>query len=158
MKIQLDLSDADYKLLLDTIKFHEDNLKHKLNWINNEIEYINNDNYDKEKEKRQIKYCEDLLENIKDCNNLFKKIKASNNINSFEITKNEYNELLYYLVEQIYHANARIEDFSGDRFGWGKDNCSMLITQEKSYINILMNVFDKYRGKHTYESILNKIS
>ena len=158
MKIQLDLSNENYKLLLDTIKFHEDNLRHRINWINDEIEYIKNDNYDKEKEKRQIKYCQELLGEISDCNNLFKKIKASNNIHSFEITKNEYNELLYYLVEQIYHANARIEDFSGDRFGWGKDNCSMLITQEKSYINVLMNVFDKYRGKHTYESILNEIS
>ena len=158
MKIQLDLSDIDYKLLLDTIKFHEDNLRHKINWINDEIEYIKNDNYDKEKEKRQIKYCQELLGKISDCNNLFKKIKASNNIHSFEITKNEYNELLYYLVEQIYHANARIEDFSGDIFGWGKDNCSMLITHEKSYINVLINVFDKYRGKHTYESILNEIS
>lgn len=158
MKIQLDLSSEDYKLLLDTIKFHEDNLKHKLNWINDEIKYIKNDNYDKEKEKRQIKYCEDLLKEIKDCNNLFKKIKASNNINSFEITKNEYNELLYYLVEQIYHAKSRTEDFEEDRFGWGEDNCKILINQESLYINVLTNIFNKYRGKHTYESILNKIS
>ncbi len=158
MKIQLDLSNNDYELLLNTIKFHEDNLRHKINWINDEIEYIKNDNYDKEKEKRQIKYCQDLLENITDCNNLFKKIKASKNINSFEITKNEYNELLYYLVEQIYHAKSRIQDFSEDRFGWGTDNCNKLINQENTYINVLMEVFNKYRGKHTYESISNKIS
>ena len=158
MKIQLDLPSKDYKLLLDTIKFHEDNLRSKINWVNNEIEYIKNDNYNKEEEKRQIKYCEDLLNEIKDCNNLFKKIKSSNNINSFEITKNEYNELLYYLVEQIYHAKSRIEDFTKDRFGWGEDNCSTLINQESLYINVLMNIFNKYHGKHTYESILNKIS
>ena len=64
MKIQLDLSDTGYKLLLDTIKFHEDNLHHKLKWINDEIEYIKNDNYDKVEEKRQINYCQELLENI----------------------------------------------------------------------------------------------
>lgn len=158
MKIQLDLSSENYKLLLDTIKFHEDNLRHKINWINNEIEYIKNDNYDKEKEKRQIKYCQELLVEISDCNNLFKKIKASNNVHSFEITKNEYNELLKFIVEQTYHAKARIKDFTEDRFGWGEDNCKTLINQESLYINMLMDIFNRYRGKHTYESILHKIS
>ena len=158
MKIQLDLSSENYKLLLDTIKFHEDNLRHKINWINDEIEYIKNDNYDKEKEKRQIKYCQELLGEISDCNNLFKKIKASNNIHSFEITKNEYNELLKFIVEQIYHAKSRTEDFIEDRFGWSEDNCKTLINQESLYINMLMGIFNRYRGKHTYESILHKIS
>ena len=158
MKIYLNLSNEDYKLLLDTIKFHEDNLRHKINWINNEIEYIKGDGYNKKEEKRQIKYCQELLDNIKDCNNLFKKIKDSNNIGSFEITKNEYEELLRFIVEQTYHAKSRKQDFYEDRFGWGVDNCNILINQEDLYINVLMNIFNRYRGKHTYESILNEIS
>ena len=151
MKIYLNLSNEDYKLLLDTIKFHEDNLHHKINWINDEIEYIKEDRYNKKEEKRQIKYCEIVLEEIKNCNNLFKKIKDSKNIDSFEITKNEYEELLRFIVEQTYHAKSRKQDFSEDRFGWGGDNCNILINQEDLYINVLMNIFNRYRGKHTYE-------
>lgn len=159
MKIQLDLSKNDYKLFLDTIKFHEDNLRHRINWVNDEIEYIKKERYNKEEEKRQIKYCEIVLEEIKNCNNLFKKIKKlKNGKESFEITKDEYNELLKFIVEQIYHAKSRKQDFSEDRFGWGGDNCNILINQEDLYINVLMNIFNRYRGKHTYESILNEIS
>lgn len=159
MKIQLDLSKNDYKLFLDTIKFHKDNLRHRINWVNDEIEYIKEERYNKEEEKRQIKYCEIVLEEIKNCNNLFKKIEnLKNGKESFEITKNEYNELLKFIVEQTYHAKSRKQDFSEDRFGWGGDNCNILINQEDLYINVLMNIFNRYRGKHTYESILHKIS
>ena len=102
MKIDLSiLTSEEFEYLASTTLFHDDVLRRKLKWLSNEEKLIEENYYDKETEKRQLNYCEQLLEEITNCNNLFKKIRISKGINPFEITKEEYNELLKLLVEQI---------------------------------------------------------
>ena len=158
MKIDLIiLSTEEFEYLSKTINFHDDVLRRKLKWINHEAELIESNYYNKETEKRQLDYCDKYLKEITNCNNLFKKIRNSKGIDPFEITKEEYNELLKFLVEQIYHAQNRKNDFAADRFHWGEENCNMLIEQELGYIHSLEKIFNKYKGIHTYKSILNTL-
>lgn len=161
MKIQLNLSDKEFELFLNTIKFHEDRLKQILTWINNESKYIEEGWYDKWYDKsmkiKTIDRCQELLNEVKNCNNFFNKVRSNNNIDEFDITDEEYNEMLKFVVEQIYHAKNRTNDFKIDRFGWGIDACNKLIEQETEYINVLNKVFNKYCGDNTYESILDKL-
>lgn len=158
MKIDLSiLTSEEFEYFANTTLFHDDVLRRKLKWLSHEEKLIEENYYDKETEKRQLNYCEQLLKEITNCNNLFKKIRISKGINPFEITKEEYNELLKFLVEQIYHAQNRKKDFGGDRFHWGDKNCSILIKQELGYIHSLEKVFNKYKGKHTYQSILDTL-
>lgn len=158
MKIKLNLSKKEFELFLNTVEFHEDSLKRVLNWVDNEIKHIKDGWYRDEEKDEKLDHCETNLKSVKNCNELFKKIKVNNGKDEFEINDFEYNELLNFIVEQIYHAKNRIEDFKEDRFGWGKNNCHTLINQENSYIKVLNKVFNKYCGNNTYESILNKLS
>ena len=158
MKIKLNLSEKEFDLFLNTIEFHKDTLQRVLNWVNDEMKHVEDNWYNKEESIRQLDHCQTYLDEVKNCNSLFKKLKSNNGKDEIEISDFEYNELLKFIVEQIYHAKNRIEDFSKDRFGWGNDNCHTLINQENSYIKVLNKVFNKYCGENTYESILNKLS
>lgn len=157
MKIKLNLSKKEFELFLNTIEFHEPSIKRVLNWVNDEMKRVENGWYNKEESIRQLNHCQTYLDEVKNCNNLFKKLKSNNGKDEVDISDSEYNELLKFIVEQIYHAKNRIEDFSKDRFGWGNDNCHTLINQENSYIKVLNKVFNKYRGENTYNSILDKL-
>ena len=158
MKIILDLSEKEFDLFLNTIEFHKDTLQRVLNWVNNEMKHVEDKWYDKSQEIDILEMCQTYLDEIKNCNNFFNKVKVNNGIDEFDITNEEYGEMLKFMVEQIYHARNRIGDFKEDRFGWGNDNCQTLINQENSYIRVLNKVFNKYCGENTYESILNKLS
>ena len=148
------LNEEEYDYLVDTTKYHEDALQRKLGWVKEELGMIEDDYYDEETRKRQLGHCEKCLGEIKNCNNLFTKIKTSK---KFEIGEDEYTEFLNFMVEQLYHAKNRTEDFSKDEFGWGADNCNTLIKQEQKYIEVLEKVFNMYRGKYTYELVLERI-
>ena len=158
MKIILDLSEKEFDLFLNTIEFHKDTLQDVLNWVNDEMKHVEDKWYDKSQEIDILEMCQTHLDEIKNCNNFFNKVKLNNGIDEFDITNEEYEEMLKFMVEQIYHAKNRIGDFKEDRFGWGNDNCHKLINQENSYIRVLNKVFNKYCGENTYESILNKLS
>lgn len=158
MKIKLGLSTHEFDLFLNTIQFHKDTLQRVLNWVNDEMKHVEDNWYDKSQEIDILEMCQKSLDEIKNCNNFFNKVKGNNGIDEFDITNEEYDEMLKFIVEQIYHAKNRINDFKEDRFGWGISACNGLIDNETSYINVLNKVFDKYKGNNTYELILEQLS
>lgn len=158
MKIKLGLSTYEFDLFLNTIQFHKDTLQRVLNWVNDEMKHVEDNWYDKSQEIDILEMCQKSLDEIKNCNNFFNKVKGNNGIDEFDITNEEYDEMLKFIVEQIYHAKNRINDFKEDRFGWGTSACNGLIDNETSYINVLNKVFDKYKGNNTYELILKQLS
>ena len=158
MKIKLGLSTHEFDLFLNTIQFHKDTLQRVLNWVNDEMKHVEDNWYDKSQEIDILEMCQKSLDEIKNCNNFFNKVKGNNGIDEFDITDEEYNEMLKFIVEQIYHAKNRINDFKEDRFGWGTSSCNKLIDNEAGYITVLNKVFDKYKGNNTYELILEQLS
>jgi len=128
----------DFKLLSDIFTFQEESYEYiVLRSVNDMIEELEDPHsgLSEEKRKEYNKIIEEHLEIVSNFVNLKKKINQEGK--EIELDDKDVSAFKITLEQQLWCAEERIEDFTEDRFGWGKENCSKLISQEKEIIRVI---------------------